>query len=113
MAMSAASIATASAKRADPEVPWSCIDLVADLEVSYVGADLGDHPGEIVAECEGSLVLQELLELAVANHLVQRIDAGTGDPDEDVAVADRRLRDIGGPQAVLAVPLDNERLHVS
>jgi hypothetical protein len=37
-----------------------------------------------VTERKGQLVLQEPLELAVADHLVQRIDARRADLDEDV-----------------------------
>ena len=80
---------------ADAQVARSGVDLVADLEAADVGADLGDDAGEVVAEDERPLVLDELLELAVADHLVQRVDAGRPDVDQDVAGPDGRQRDVG------------------
>src|SRR5207244_1402082 len=74
----------------DAEVARARVDLVADLEPADGGADLRHHPGEIVAEHERLLVSQELLELAVADHLVQRVDARRADLDQDVTVADLR-----------------------
>jgi hypothetical protein len=64
-----------------------------------------------VAEHKRGPVLQEPLELAVADHHVQRVDPGGADLDQHVAVADLGLGDVGGAQSVLAVVLDDERLH--
>ena len=96
----------------DAQVAGSGVDLVADLEVRDVGPDLGHDAGDVVAEHERRLVLQELLELAVADHLVQRVDAGRAHPDQDVTAADVGLGYVGGAEAVLAVLLDDECLHV-
>jgi hypothetical protein len=85
--------------------------LVADLEVAYGGADPGHHAGDVVTEHERCPVLQELLELAVADHLVQRVEAGVAHLDRHVTVANVGLRYVGGAQSVLAVPLDDECLH--
>ena len=70
----------------DAKVAGACEHLVADGEAADVGADLGDHTGDVVAEHEGRLVLEELLELAVADHAVQRVDARCAHLDENVAV---------------------------
>ena len=88
-ATSAASIGDLLGEGADAQVAWSGVDLVADREAADVGADLGDHAGEVVAEGEGTLVLDELLELTVADHLVERVDAGCPDVDQDVVRAER------------------------
>jgi hypothetical protein len=61
-----------------------------------------------VSEHERRLVLQEQLELAVADHLVERVDAGSAHPDQNVTRPDTGLRDLGGTQAVLAISLDDE-----
>ena len=49
-----------------------------------------------------------LLELAVADHLVQRVDASGAHLDQHVTLADLRLGYVGGAQSVLAVLLDDE-----
>ena len=95
----------------DAQIARARVDLVADGEVTDVRADLGHHSGDVVAEHEGLLVLQKLLELTVADHLVQWIDAGRNDSHQDVGVADLRLGYVGGAQAVLAVLRDDECLH--
>ena len=95
----------------DPQVAGAGVDLVADLEVAYGGADPGHHAGDVVAEHERGPVLQEPLELAVADHLVQRVDAGGAHLDQHVTVADLGLGYVGGAESVLAVVLDDERLH--
>src|SRR4051794_26023605 len=59
---------------ADPQVVGAGVDLVAYLEGAYGRADPGHHAGGVVAEYERGPVLQEPLELAVADHLVQRVD---------------------------------------
>ena len=97
----------------DPQVAGASVDLVADLEVAYGRADPGHHAGDVVAEHERGPVLQQPLELAVADHLVQRVDAGGADLDQHVTVADLGLGDVGGAQSVLAVLLDDECLHDS
>src|SRR5205814_1450729 len=74
-------------------------------------ADPGHHAGDVVAEHERGLVLQEPVELAVADHLVQRVDAGGAHLDQHVTVADLGLGYVGGAESVLAVPLDDECLH--
>ncbi len=76
---------------ADAKVPGAGEHLVAHLEAADAGADLGDHTGDVVAEREGRLVLQKLLELAVPDHDVQRVDARCAHPDQYVGVADPRL----------------------
>ena len=95
----------------DPQVAGASVDLVADLEVAYGGADPGHHAGDVVAEHERGLVLQEPLELAVADHRVQRVDAGGAHLDQHVTVADLGLGYVGGAESVLAVVLDDECLH--
>jgi len=97
----------------DAQVTGTGMDLVADVEVPHVGADPGDDAGHVVAEHERRLVLQELLELAISDHLVQGIDADGAHPDEDVSGPDLGLGYVGSAHAVLAVPLDNVCLHVS
>jgi hypothetical protein len=57
-------------------------------------------------------LFEELLEFTVADHLVQWIDAGRADPNQDVIVADRWLGYIGGAKTVLAVLRDDECFHV-
>jgi hypothetical protein len=64
-----------------------------------------------VAEHEGRLVLDQPLELAVAGHLVQRVDARGAHPDEDVASSHDGLGHVGGARTVLAVLLDDVSLH--
>ena len=95
----------------DPQVAGASVDLVAYLEVAYGRADPGHHAGDVVAEHERGLVLQEPLELAVADHLVQRVDAGGAHLDQHVTVADLGLGYVGGAESVLAVVLDDECLH--
>ena len=95
----------------DPQVAGAGVDLVAYPEVAYGRADPGHHTGDVVAEHERGLVLQEPLELAVADHLVQRVDAGGAHLDQRVTVADLGLGYVGGAESVLAVPLDDECLH--
>src|SRR5437667_1245664 len=68
----------------DTQVAGSGVDLVADLEGPDIGADARHGACDIVSEHERGLVLQELLELAVADHLVQRVDAGSTYLDQDV-----------------------------
>ena len=95
----------------DPQVTRAGVHLVADLEVAHVGAHLGDHSGDVVTEDERRLVLQELLELAVADHLVQRVDAGRSDVDEHVPWAHRGDRDVAQLERAGAVAGDGEGFH--
>jgi hypothetical protein len=95
----------------DPQVAGASVDLVADLEVAYGRTDPGHHAGDVVAEHERRLVLQEPLELAVADHLVQRVDAGGAHLDQHVTLADLGLGYFGGADSVRAVVLDDECLH--
>jgi len=95
----------------DPQVAGASVDLVAYLEVAYGRADPGHHARDVVAEHERGLVLQEPLELAVADHRVQRVDAGGAHLDQHVTVADRGLGYVGGAKSIVAVPLDDECLH--
>ena len=69
----------------DAKVAGTGVHLVTDGEAADVGADLGDHAGHVVAEHEGRLVLQELFELAVADHAVQRVDTRRAHLDENVS----------------------------
>ena len=85
----------------DTQVAGARVDLVADLERADGAADLRHHAGDVVAEHERLLVLDELLELAVADHLVQRVDACRADLDQHVTVADLRLGDVGGAEPSL------------
>src|SRR5215212_2761929 len=80
----------------DPQVAGTGVDLIAYLEAPYGGADPGYHAGNVVAEHERRPVLQEPLELAVADHLVQRVDAGGAHLDQNVTVADLRPAYVGG-----------------
>jgi hypothetical protein len=95
----------------DPQVAGASVDLIGYLEVAYGGADPAHHAGDVVAEHKRSPVLQEPLELAVADHFVQRVDAGGAHLDQHVTVADLRLGYVGGAKSVLAVLLDDECLH--
>ena len=61
---------------ADAQIAEARKHLVAGLEVADGRTDLGHHTGDIVTNHEGGLVLQQLLELTVADHLVQWVDAG-------------------------------------
>ena len=95
----------------DPQVAGAGVDLIAYPEVGYRGPDPSHHAGNVVAEHERGPVPQELLELAVADHLVQRVDAGGAHLDQHVTVTDLRLGHLGGAQPVLAVLLHDECLH--
>src|SRR3954453_5115219 len=95
----------------DPQVAGASVDLVAYLEVAYGRADPGHRAGAVVPEHERGPVLQEALELAVADHLVQRVDAGGAHLDQHVAVADLGLGYVGDAESVPAVVLDDECLH--
>jgi hypothetical protein len=95
----------------DPQIAGARIHLVADSEVTDGRTDLGHHTGDIVANHEGGLVLQQLLELTVADHLVQWVDAGRAHPDEDVIAANLRFGNLRGAETILAVPRDDECLH--
>ena len=75
----------------DAQVAGAGVDLVTDVEVADARANLRHHSGDVVADHEGGLVFQELLELTVADHLVQWVDAGRAHPDQDVTVANPRL----------------------
>jgi len=57
---------------AGAQITRTRVDLVPDREVANVRPDLGDHPRRVVPEDEGPLVPQQPLELAVAEHRVQR-----------------------------------------
>lgn len=98
-------------ERADAEVARPGVDLVAHGEAADVGTHLRDDAGDVVAEGERALVLDELLELAVADHLVERVDARRAYVDEDVAGTDRGSGHLRGCQTVGAVVGDDECLH--
>src|SRR5882672_4779832 len=95
----------------DTQVAGSGVDLVADLVVPHVGPDPRHDAREVVSEHERRLVLQESLELAVAYHLVQRVDAGSTHPDQDVTGSDGGIWHLGGAEAAAAIFLDDECLH--
>jgi hypothetical protein len=61
-----------------------------------------------VAEHERAPVFQEPLELAVADHRVQRVDARGTHLDQHVTIADLGLGYIGSTESVLAISLDDE-----
>ncbi|MGX1267761.1 hypothetical protein RKD18_000955 [Streptomyces phaeoluteigriseus] len=95
----------------DPQVARTGVDLVADVETAHGGADLRHDTGHVVPEHERTPVLQKLLELPVADHLVQRVDTGGAHPDQDVAVPEGGFGHLCHTCAVLAVLLDDECLH--
>src|SRR5881628_3056016 len=97
----------------DTQVAGSGVDLVADLVVPHVGPDPRHDACDVVSEHERRLVLQEQLELAVAYHLVQRVDAGSTHPDKDVAGPDGGVWHLGGAEAALTISFDDECLHDS
>src|SRR5687768_11529330 len=94
------------------EVPRPGVDLVANLAITHVGADAGHDAGHVVTEHEWRLVSQQQLELAVADHPVQRVDSGRTNPNEDVARTDRGFRYMGGAEATLAVLRNDECVHL-
>src|SRR4029434_10563447 len=71
----------------DPQVAGAGVDLIAYPEVAYGRTNPGHHAGNVVAEHERGPVLQQLLELAVADHLVQRVNARGAHLDHHVAAA--------------------------
>ena len=88
-------------ERPDAQVAGSGVDFVADLVVPHAGADPHHDAREIVSEHERRLVLQKQLEFAVANQLVQRVDAGGTHSDQDVAGSDGGIWHLGGTEAAL------------
>jgi len=95
----------------DAQVAGPCVDLVTDPEVGDGGTDADDDPGHVVAQDERRLVLDQLFELPVADHLVERVDARGADADQHLVAADLGVGDLGGPQGVLAVLVDDVGLH--
>jgi hypothetical protein len=77
------------------------VDLVADLETVNGRAGPGHHAGDVVAQHERGPVLQDPLEVAVADLRVQGIDAGGAHPDQHVTVAGRGLGYVGGVEPSL------------
>src|SRR5687767_5123899 len=96
---------------ADTQIAGSCVNLVIDLVVTHLGPEPRHNAGDVVPEHERRLVFQEPLELAVAYHLVQRVDAGCIDPHQDVTWPDGGIWDLSGAEAVLAIFGDDECLH--
>ena len=86
----------------DPQVARAGVDLVTHREVTNVGADVRDDAGQVVAEDEGRPVPDQPLEVPVAGHRVERVDACGTHRDEDVASSHGGLGHVGGAQAVLA-----------
>jgi hypothetical protein len=72
------------------------VDLVPHGEARHGGPDAGDDTGDVVPEHEWGLVGDKQLELPVADLRVKHVHAGRVDVDEHIAVADRRLGDLGG-----------------
>src|SRR6185369_11082187 len=70
-------------KGPNAKIAGTCEHFVTDGETADIGTDLGDHTGDVVAEYEGRLVLEQLLELSVSDHAVQRIDTRCTHFDED------------------------------
>src|SRR5438046_2648592 len=95
----------------DTQVAGSGVDLVADLVVAHVGPDPRHDARDVVSEHEGRPVLKQQLELAVAYHLIQRVDAGSTHADQDVTGPDGGIWHLGGAEAALAISLDDECLH--
>jgi hypothetical protein len=95
----------------DAQVAGSGIDLVADLVVPHAGPDPRHDTRDVVPQHERRPVLQEPLELAVADHPVQRVDAGGTHPDQDVTGPDGGIWHLDGAEAAFAIFLDDECLH--
>src|SRR5207253_10174736 len=95
----------------DTQVARSGVDLIAGLVVRHVGPDPRHDARHVVSEHERCLVLQEEPELAVAYHLVQRVDAGSTHPDEDVTGPDGGIGHLCGAETAFAIFLDDECLH--
>jgi hypothetical protein len=95
----------------DTPVTGTGVDLVADLVIPHVGPDPHHDTRDVVSEHERQLVLQEQLELAVAYHLVQRVDAGGTNPHQDVTRSDGGIRHLGAAEAVFAIFLADECFH--
>jgi hypothetical protein len=97
----------------DPQIARAGVDLVTDLVMPHIGANLRHDPREVVSEHERCLVLQEQFELAVADHLVERVDARSTHPDEHVLRPDGRPGHVGGAETARAVLLHDEGPHTS
>src|SRR6188474_1868523 len=98
-------------KGPDAQVARSGIDLVADLVVTHISPDPRHNAGQIVSQHERRSVLEEPLELAVAYHLVERVDAGSTHADQDITGADGGIWQLSSAKAIFPVPLDDECLH--
>ncbi len=72
------------------------IHLVADLEVTDWSHRSGPPTRDIVTNHEWRLVLQQLLELTVADHLVQRVDLAALTRTRTSLAADLRFGNLGG-----------------
>src|SRR5690348_6830217 len=99
-------------KRPDAQVTGTSVNLVAYRIVAHFGTDTRHDAGEIVPEHEWCLVLKEQLELAIAHHLVQRVDASGSHPDQNVTGPDGGREHLGGAEPAFAIFLDDESLHV-
>ena len=95
----------------DPQVTRPGVHLVAHREAAHVGTHLGDHSRDVVSQDERPLVLQELLELAVTDHGVQRVDAGRPDVDQHVPGAHEGDRYVAQLERVGAVAGEGEGFH--
>ena len=79
-------------ERSRAQVAGPGVDLVTDPEVADVRPDLGDDAGHVVPEHERRLAFDQALELPVAGHLVQRVDACGAHSHQHVAWGDGRIR---------------------
>ena len=88
-----------------------------DVETAAAGIGRLSHAARLTSgalslmtQHERPFVLEELLELAVAHHLVQPVDARRADVDQNVPRSARWLRDVCRLQPVGAVGSGDERL---
>ena len=109
-ARSSSATAMRSAKVPIRSFAGAGVDLVARREAPDLRADADDGPGDVVPEDERELVREDLLELARADLLVELVQAGRPDLDEDVAVPDGGLGDVRLVQRALVLR-DDERSH--
>ena len=101
-------------ERADPEVIWPRIDLIARLELLHARADLDHHPGHVVTQDEGQAIGQDELELSVPDLGVEQVHTGRMDLDQDLVIARFRSRHFRQPQRALSsIALENKCFHDS
>ena len=95
---------------ADPVVSGAGEDDVTGGEPVHGRSDLEDGAGDVVPEGQRRAVAEQLLELADADLLVELVEAGGANLDEEVVLAERGLGDVGQVEAAL-VRVDDEGVH--